>query len=97
MTATSLSLKDLLAAEMPESPEAQNSARQKSRKFSLSGMANTLMSKVIGGSSDDAAEWDPAELPANFFDVPCADAKGNAFKLSSLAGNVTLVVNVASF
>ena len=92
-----MSLKDVLATDMPESPEARNSARQKLRKFSLAGMANTIMSKMIGGSSDDAVGWDLTELPACFYDIPCADAKGNAFELSSLAGSVTLVVNVASF
>lgn len=65
-------------------------------------------SVVIGGSSDDVKEWiDPSEpedspllarmhLPKNFFDLPCHDAKGSPFKLETLRGKPTLVVNVAS-
>jgi hypothetical protein len=91
------SLSDVLKASMPESPEAQNSARSRSRRFSFKGVVNRVMSTVIGGSSDDAASWDANALPASFFDLTCADAKGESFPISSLRGNVVLIVNVASF
>ena len=91
------SLSDVLKTDMPDSPEALNTARSRSRRFSLKGLANTLMSTVIGGSADDAAAWDASTLPASFFDLHAKDAKGNAFDLESLRGKVVLVVNVASF
>jgi glutathione peroxidase len=91
------SLSDVLKERMPDSPEAMNSARSASRRFSLRGMTNKLMSKVIGGSSDDAASWDASKLPASFFDLECADSKGNPFPLQEIRGNVVLCVNVASF
>jgi hypothetical protein len=55
-----------------------------------------VLSSAIGGSAADSAEWELSELPASFFDLAAADAKGAALDFSQFQGRPVLVVNVAS-
>jgi len=54
------------------------------------------MESVVGGSAADAADWDLAALPDNFFDLTAVTSKGEAFEFSTLRGQAVIVVNVAS-
>jgi len=62
-----------------------------------SSLKSRMLSSAIGGSAADALAWDVSALPANFFDLQAADAKGAALPLSTFRGQAALVVNVASF
>ena len=86
------SLEDVLTER-----DSSATPRTRSRLFSWQGVKSAIMSRVIGGASEDAADWAVSELPANFFDLKCNDSKGSAFPLDAFHGKVCLVVNVASF
>ena len=74
--------------------DRQDSSR--SPTLSWKGLKAKAMESVVGGSTNDAASWKLADLPASFFDLPCKDAKGADLPLSQLRGQVVLACNVAS-
>jgi len=80
-----------LADTLPDSPQ------RSARRFSWAGLKQAALSAAVGGSAADVDSWDVASLPANFFDLTAADAKGAALPFEEFRGQVMLVCNVASF
>ena len=64
----------------------------------VSYLRRKSLEKAIGGSSSDNNYWSQAgyEPPSRFTELSCDDAKGSPLDFTTLAGKVTLCVNVAT-